>query len=108
MDKHESDLARAEEASRILNSSVFLEAFDAIETGYRITLEAMPTTGKQGQAEDIADMLRRLKCLQDVKTALRAYIDTGKVTQRAMNLREKAESGARKLYQSLANATKAR
>ena len=65
MDKHEAAVARGEEASRVLNSEVFNQAFADVRAALVKTWESLPTS----DAENARDIHRRLKCLDDVKKA---------------------------------------
>lgn len=103
MDKIESQIRDADEASRILNSPQFEAAFGAVREAIQRELEETPTTT---DGDDRAhDLRRRLKCLAQVKAALSYRIDTGKLAHREMTLREKSAQGAKRFAKTLSNAT---
>jgi hypothetical protein len=100
MDKHEAAIARGEDAKRIVDSPIFTEAFETIRTAYFRQLEELPIAGNDEHgtpySEHAADLLRRIKCVGDVKTALTAMVTTGKISEKVIerqNLTQKVKSG---------------
>jgi len=107
MDKHEAAMQRGEEASRILNSELFTRAFEDVRTALLKQWEQMPV----GDTEDAQDIHRRLKCLQQVKTALVEHIRTGRMAEKELSAMEKARravSGAIHRMNPLAQANRNR
>jgi hypothetical protein len=102
MDKHELAVIRGEEASRILKSEVFAQAFADVRAGYLKTWEGLPTS----DGENARDIHRRLKCLTDVKKALEYHIDTGKLAQKELTGREKAGQVIRRTLNHFTNPEK--
>lgn len=99
MDKHEAHIRDGDEASRILNSAVFAEAFADVRQALMQELEATPTT-KDGD-DRAGDIRRRLKCLAQIRSALSYRVDTGKLAQKELSLKEKAAQGARRFMKTL-------
>lgn len=87
MDKHELAVNRGEEASRVLNSEVFGQAFADVRAALLKTWETLPTS----DSEDARDIHRRLKCLSDVRKALEYHVSTGKLAQKELSAREKLQ-----------------
>ena len=100
MDKHEAAVARGEEASRVLNSEVFNQAFADVRAALVKTWESLPTS----DAENARDIHRRLKCLDDVKKALKYHISTGNMAQKELSAREKAGRVIRRTLNHFTNA----
>lgn len=90
---HEKQIQRGEEASRILNSQVFADAFENVRLAYVRTWEGLPTA----DVENAQDVHRRLKALADVRKALETHVQTGKLAQKALTRLQKAEAYAKKL-----------
>jgi len=103
MDKIETQIRDADEASRILNSPLFAQAFEDVRLSLITALELIPTTGEgDDQAKDVR---RKLAALSDVRYTLTKRIETGKLASRELSLREKAALGAKRVMKSLSNAT---
>lgn len=97
MDKLEQKVIRAEEASRILNSEIFNQAFDDVRAALLKTWEELPTA-----EEKVAQEIHmRIKCLADVKKALRHHIESGKMAEREITGRQKAAKAVRGAMNSL-------
>lgn len=90
MDKTEHQIHRGEEASRVLNSQVFRDAFDQVRSAYLRTWEALPAA----DTEHAQDIHRRLKALADVRKQLETHIQTGQLAQKKL---DKLALTARKL-----------
>lgn len=103
MDRTESQIRDADEAARILNSPLFERAFEDVRQAIQQQLEETPTTADGDDAAH--DLRRRLKCLGQVKAALSYRVDTGKLAQRELSLREKAAHGVRRFAKTVSNAT---
>ncbi len=102
MDKHELAVKRGEEASRVLNSEVFGQAFADVRAALLKTWETLPTS----DAENARDIHRRLKCLTDVRKSLEYHISTGKLAQKEVSAREKAGQVIRRTLNHFTNPQK--
>lgn len=78
MDRLELAVVRSEEAERVLNSTVFSEAFESVRAALFKTWAELPTA----DTENARDLHRRLKCLDQVKRALEEHIATGKLARK--------------------------
>jgi hypothetical protein len=97
MTDHELHIRRAEEASRVVNSQAFADAFDEVRAAYLKTWEGLPSmTDDKGQ-QHARDLHTRLKALADVRKALETHIQTGKLAQKELNRRQRAVEYAKRL-----------
>ena len=85
MEKAEYQALKGEEASRILSSDVFTQAFEDVRQALLKQWEELPTADK----DTAYDIHRRLKCLGDIKTALTVRIQTGKLIEAKIAKAEK-------------------
>jgi hypothetical protein len=88
MDRLEQSSIRAEEASRILNSEMFGQAFADTRQALMNTWAALDTTDER-YAEFAKDLHRKIKCLDSVRRCLEVHIDTGKLAAKEIDGREK-------------------
>ena len=103
MDKHETQIARGEEASRILNSAVFADAFEAVKATYIEALTILPTDASGD--EEAKDIRRKLASLTLVRDALTKHIQTGQIAEKS--LREKLMDRGRTI-RNLASSNRSR
>lgn len=102
MDKIEAQIREADEASRIVNSPLFAQAFEDLRQVYITALELIPTTELgDDQAKDVR---RKLAALSEVRSALTKRIDTGKLAHKQQSMLEKAAQVARRFVKPLSNA----
>lgn len=102
MDKIESKVRDGDEAARIVNSPLFNQAFEDVRQTYIKALELIPTTEEgDDQAKDVR---RKLSALATVRDALTKRIDTAKLAQHELSLREKAARGLRGLVKNVHNS----
>jgi hypothetical protein len=103
MDKHQAQIRDGDEAARIINSPLFEKAFEDVRQTFIAALEVIPTTSDgDDQAKDVR---RKLAVLAIVKSALTRRIDTGKLAQREISLREKASQGIKRFAKTVSTAT---
>lgn len=81
MDIHEQRQIRGEEASRILNSPVFEQAFTDVRVGI-LEAWAQLSTSDERRSEHSADLHKMLKCLDRVKRCLSETVTTGKLASK--------------------------
>lgn len=103
MDKSEAQIARGEEARRILNSEVFSGAFDAVKATYIDALMLLPTDASGD--EEAKDIRRKLASLQMVQDAMTKHVQTGQIA--AKSLREKLMDRGRTI-RNLATSNRSR
>jgi hypothetical protein len=80
MDKEALAIQRGEEAHRLLNTPMFLKAFDDTRAGIFLAMAALSSEDR----EQIIEMHRMLKLLERVKKCLETHIQTGQITQKAI------------------------
>jgi hypothetical protein len=95
MSKHEQQIARGQEAERLLNSPMFQAAFEDTRRAMLEAWAAMPEsqTGRlmrwfQGRSS-ADDLHRMVKCLDRVKRCIEVHIDTGRIAQKEIEGRAK-------------------
>ena len=88
MDRLEHATHRAEEASRILNSEMFAQAFADTRQALVNVWAGLDTTDDR-YGEFAKDLHRKIKCLDSVKRALSEHIATGKLAQREIDGRSR-------------------
>lgn len=98
MDKHEAQMQRGEEASRILNSQLFSQAFEEVRAAYIKTWQELPTSDD----ENARDIHRSLKCLERVRKDLEHHISTGRLIAKELSMREKVGRGVQKTLNAFA------
>lgn len=103
MDHIDAQIRDADEASRIINSPLFAQAFEDLRQVYITALELIPTT-EQGD-DQAKDVRRKLAALSEVRSAFTKRIDTGKIAQKQLSMLEKVRQGARRFTNNLSNAT---
>jgi hypothetical protein len=80
MDKTELAMIRAEEASRILGSRLWADAWEETRLAILNAWEAMPSDNREQSAE----LHRSLKNLARVKRVLETHIQTGKIAAKEL------------------------
>ena len=106
MDKLEAAIARGEEASRILNSTVFTDAFEAVHGALVAALEALPTD--EGGDDQAKDVRRKLALLSMVRDAITKQVRSAQIAQKTLTTREKLTKTARGAVTSLLNRNRSR
>ena len=92
MDKHEDQIRRAEEASRVLNSPMFEAAF--VDTRMAL-LNALASLDNLTDPRAV-DLHRMLKGLEKVRRCLEVHIDTGKLAAKEIEGRARLTDVFRK------------
>ena len=85
MDKHETQIQRAEEAQRLLTSPMFTKAFDDTRAGILAAWADLPTS----DTDNARDLHRMLKCLDRVRRCLEVHVDTGKLAAKELEGRKR-------------------
>lgn len=88
MDKLEQATNRAEEASRVLNSPMFDQAFADTRQALMNTWAALDTTDER-YGEFAKDVHRKIKMLDSVKRCLQTHLETGKLAHREIDGRSR-------------------
>lgn len=78
MDKQEFAVMRAEEAKRLLESTLFSQAFDDTRKAILEAWASLPTSDK----ENARDLHRMVMCLSKVRKCLEEHIASGKIAQK--------------------------
>lgn len=102
--EQEANIRRGEEALRILTNPLFQESFEAVRTAYLKQWEAMPTA----DTVSAVDIHRRLKALEDVRTALEAHVNGGRIAEKAQSMRDKVTVSARRSLDAIRNLNRSR
>jgi hypothetical protein len=84
MDKHEQAIQRGEEASRLMNSTMFNQAFADTRQGI---FEAMASLDSSDD-KSLADLHKMVKLLDRVKKCIQTHIETGQITQKALQAKK--------------------
>ena len=85
MDKHETQVQRAEEAQRLLTSVMFAKAFDDTRAGILSTWADLPTS----DTDNARDLHRMLKCLERVRRCIEVHVETGKLAAKELDSRKR-------------------
>jgi len=88
MDKQQQQIARAEEADRILSSTMFAQAFEDTRQALMNTWASLDTTDER-YAEFARDLHRKVKMLDSVKRCLTEHIHTGKIAAKEIEAHHK-------------------
>lgn len=85
MDRLEVATARSEDAQRLIDNPMFVQAF---EDTRKALLEAWASLDSP-ESEHSKDLHRMVKCLDKVKRCLETHIQTGKLAQKEIDGRRK-------------------
>lgn len=88
MDRLELATQRADEASRILNSEMFAQAFADTRQALMNTWASLGTTDERF-GEFAKDLHRKIKALDSVKRCLEVHIESGKLARKEIDGRSR-------------------
>mgnify|MGYP000968534364 CR=1 FL=1 len=86
MNKHESQIARAEEAQRLLDSPLFSQAFVDTRQAIMNAWAGIDTKDK----ETTAELHLMVKCLDKVQKVVEEHIRTGKIAAKELEGQRKS------------------
>lgn len=89
MDKAELQALRADEASRILNSPLWITAWDETRQAIFSAWEALPSSDRTQSDE----LHRTLKNLARLKSVIEKHVQTGKLADKELRARQGIASG---------------